>query len=147
MSLSLAGNLSPLPVSTSRRRPPTSISKQRVVYSQRFWSSHDTSFDHSVFGTTPCMAPPSRRKLPPFTIVSFASPRIIILDLSCHGPASGAAGSLGAGGAGSGAATGEGAATVPPNGMLGGAGAAGAGGACAMTGAPLGLWMLIQSAT
>src|SRR6185503_16418483 len=74
MSFSLGENLSPLPVSTSRRLPAASISKQRVAYSQRLSASHDTSFDHSVLGTTPCMAPPSRRKLPPLSMVSFASP-------------------------------------------------------------------------
>ena len=58
----------------ARACPPTSTSRQRVAYSQRLSASHDTSFDHSVFGTTPCMAPPSRRKLPPLSIVSFASP-------------------------------------------------------------------------
>src|SRR6476659_5627661 len=74
MSFSLGENLSPLPVSTSTRLPPVSISRQRVVYSQRLSASHDTSLDHSVFGTTPCMAPPSRRKFPPLSIVSLASP-------------------------------------------------------------------------
>src|SRR6266404_4376539 len=78
MSLSLGEHLSPLPVSTRLLRtslPPwTSTSRQRVVYSQRFCASHETSVDHSVFGTTPCMAPPSRRKFPPLSIVSRASP-------------------------------------------------------------------------
>src|SRR6476659_10131528 len=74
MSFSLGENLSPLPVSTSTRLPPVSISRQRVAYSQRLSASHETSFDHSVFGTTPCMAPPSRRKFPPLSMVSFASP-------------------------------------------------------------------------
>src|SRR5215471_4265202 len=76
MSLSLGGNLSPFPVSTKSRRPPTSMSRQRVVYSQRLSASHETSFDHSVLGTTPCMAPPSRRKFPPFSMVSRASPMV-----------------------------------------------------------------------
>src|SRR5437773_4939467 len=74
MSLSLAGNLSPLPVSIRVRWPRPSTSRQRVVYSTRLRSSHDTSFDHSVFGTTPCMAPPSRRKLPPFSAVRLSAP-------------------------------------------------------------------------
>src|SRR5580765_5375463 len=74
MSFCLGENLSPLPVSTSTRLPAASTTRQRVVYSQRLWASHETSFDHSVFGTTPCMAPPSRRKLPPLSIVRRASP-------------------------------------------------------------------------
>src|SRR5262245_46582811 len=76
MSLSLGENLSPLPVSISTRLPATSTSRQRVAYSQRLSASHDTSFDHKVLGTTPCMAPPSRRKFPPFSMVSFASPMV-----------------------------------------------------------------------
>src|ERR1700690_23029 len=94
MSLSFGGNLSPLPVSTSTRRPATSTSRQRVVYSQRLRACHETSFDHSVFGTTPCMAPPSRRKLPPLSIVRRASPSVSIAR-SCHGAAVGAAPSTG----------------------------------------------------
>src|SRR6516162_6959866 len=74
MSFSLGGNLSPLPVSTSTRCPPVSTSRQRVLYSQRLSGSHDTSFDHSVFGTTPCIAPPSRRKFPPLRLVMRRSP-------------------------------------------------------------------------
>ena len=70
MSLSLGENLSPLPVSTSTRCPAVSTSRHCVVYSTRFRSSHDTSFDQIVFGTTPCMAPPSRRKFPPLSMVS-----------------------------------------------------------------------------
>src|ERR1700690_20489 len=98
MSLSFGGNLSPLPVSTSTRRPATSTSRQRVVYSQRLRACHETSFDHSVFGTTPCMAPPSRRKLPPLSIVRRASPSVSIAR-SCHGAAVGAPPAGGAGGA------------------------------------------------
>src|SRR4029079_6878144 len=76
MSFSLGENLSPLPVSTRTRLPAASISRQRVAYSQRLSASHDTSFDHSVLGTTPCMAPPSTRKFPPLSMVSFASPMV-----------------------------------------------------------------------
>src|SRR6266850_1332715 len=125
MSLSLGENLSPLPVSTRMRRAPaplpTSTSRHRVVYSQRLLASHETSFDHSVFGTTPCMAPPSRRKLPPLSMVSRASPSAS-MPPSCHGAA-------GAAGPGSGAATPTGGAVASGATVVGGAatGAAGAG--------------------
>src|SRR5579872_5569311 len=112
MSFNLGGNLSPLPVSTSTRWPPLSTSRQRVVYSQRLAASHDTSLDHSVFGTTPCMAPPSRRKLPPFNIVSLASPNVSTLTSVDYCTTPGAAGTDGGAGA------------VVSAGALGGAGAA-----------------------
>src|SRR5882724_6207864 len=110
MSLSLGENLSPLPVSTSRHR---------VVYSQRLLASHETSFDHSVLGTTPCMAPPSRRKLPPLSIVRRASPSesmggvygVAVAGAVAEGPPTGtvtepalSVGALGAGALGGGAA-------------------------------------------
>src|SRR5262249_28328660 len=123
MSFSLGENLSPLPVSTSTRRPAVSTSRQRVVYSQRLSASHETSFDQSVLGTTPCMARPWRRKWPPLSMVSRASPRFIMtpshslrhLVPARQGVALWGGGSVGAG-------------RVP---AAGGAGAAAAGGTAA----------------
>src|SRR6185369_17093877 len=131
MSFSLGENLSPFPVSTSTRLPAASITRQRVVYSQRLSASHDTSFDHSVFGTTPCMAPPSRRKFPPLSMVSFASPigstpRSYPSDERDQGVA---------------------VAVGAPDAGASGAAAAGAVGAGADASTVFGLWLTIQSAT
>src|SRR4051812_22845964 len=116
--------------------------RQRVVYSHLLSASHDTSLDHSVFGTTPCIAPPSRRKFPPLSIVSFASPiastrRSYLAGGADQGVAD-AAGATGTGGAG-------GASTV---GAADGAGAGAAGaGVDAVASTVFGLWLTIQSAT
>src|SRR4051812_2058121 len=77
MRRSLSASLSPLPVSISTRWPRPSTSRQLVAYSQRLSSSQEASLDQMVLGTTPCMAPPSRRKLPPFTSVRVRSPKRI----------------------------------------------------------------------
>ena len=154
MSFSLGENLSPLPVSTSTRLPAASTTRQRVVYSQRLSASHDTSFDHSVFGTTPCMAPPSRRKFPPLSMVSFASP---IASTRAILPSRRARSRRGGRG-GRGAARRGGAGGASTIGAAGGAAAAGAAGGAAAAGAVgagadavaitvFGLWLTIQSAT
>src|SRR6185369_15480139 len=171
MSFSLGENLSPFPVSTSTRLPAASITRQRVVYSQRLSASHDTSFDHSVFGTTPCMAPPSRRKFPPLSMVSFASPIVSTarsypsderdqgVAVAVGAPDAGATGASGTGGAGgastSGVATAGGAAVAGAGASgaaaAGASGAAAAGavgaGADAVASTVFGLWLTIQSAT
>src|SRR4029079_8550624 len=130
MSFSLGENLSPLPVSTSTRLPAASTTRQRVVYSQRLSAAHDTSFDHSVLGTMPCIAPPSRRKFPPLSIVSFASP---IASTRRSYPSGrrdqGVAVAVGAGAAGATGTSGRSGAS-----LIGAAGGAAAGGAAGAAG-------------
>src|ERR1043166_1832173 len=64
MSLNLASSLLPSPVSTSTRPSACSISRQRSARVMRLRSSAGMRFCPSGLGTTPNMAPPSRRWRP-----------------------------------------------------------------------------------
>src|SRR4051794_20504834 len=66
-----------MPVSISRRSLPRSASRQLVPMRMRLSSSGGFSFPQSVRGTTPNMAPPSRRNSPSATRVSSRSPSSI----------------------------------------------------------------------
>lgn len=61
MSMCLADHFSPMPVSINIRSAPVSMNTQFMFILMRFCSSGGQTFDHSVRGTTPNIAPPSRR--------------------------------------------------------------------------------------
>src|SRR5271169_1855549 len=76
MSRRFASSLSPAPVSTSIVIPPVRTSTQFMQSWIRFLSSGAMRFSHSGFGTTPNIAPPSRRNPPSLTIVNSKSPSL-----------------------------------------------------------------------
>ena len=55
------GHAVPMPVSTRMLRPLPEISSRRATSLMRFSVSAGTTFSHRGFGTTPNMAPPSRK--------------------------------------------------------------------------------------
>ena len=59
-----------MPVSTSSRLSPFSTSKHRIAQEHRLFASAVMCRDHSDFGTTPNMAPPSNMKFPVWMVWS-----------------------------------------------------------------------------
>src|SRR3954466_402158 len=70
--------LSPMPASISMTPASLRTSSGRIPSVMRFLSSAGDRFSQSGFGTTPNMAPPSRRKKPSKSGVSSNSPNCIL---------------------------------------------------------------------
>src|SRR5215470_1924914 len=75
MSRCFSSHLEPIPVSTSTRRLPSLISRQRRASSTRFRSSTGCRFCQSGLGTMPNIAPPSKAMLPSRTSWSSNLPK------------------------------------------------------------------------
>src|SRR6185369_9744469 len=74
-----------MPVSISSRSSPRATSRQLVPMRIRLRSSAGFSFSHSTRGTTPNMAPPSRRNSPSLTTVRVRSPSFMAGSISIRG--------------------------------------------------------------
>ena len=79
MSWNFSSSLSPIPASMIIVRPPRTTSG-RIASVMRLRSSGGAFCDHSVFGTTPNIEPPSRRKKPSQTEISSRSPSGVTLN-------------------------------------------------------------------
>src|SRR5258705_717111 len=80
MSRNLESSLVPIPASTSTRCPWASIRRQFMPIWIRFFSSAGATRFQSTLGTTPNMAPPSRRTRPPEMKWTLYGPRVIPVE-------------------------------------------------------------------
>src|SRR5579875_1573693 len=76
MSRRLASHLSPAPVSTRIFLRAARMSRQFMPRTMRLRSSEGAFFSHMGLGTTPNMAPPSRRSVPSFKTRNSRSPSL-----------------------------------------------------------------------
>src|SRR6266446_4885290 len=86
MSLNLSSSLLPSPVSTRTSPSSCSTSRQRSAKGIRLRSSAGIRRCHSGFGTTPNMAPPSRRWVPPSRAWQVNRPTLNVVWGTVAGP-------------------------------------------------------------